>query len=187
MEFNRKKKRGINQKTRRLWLSAEGYRIVWRKEVYGVSVRPGFQACVQTIVPGNFEGGSTEMWDFVNREKRLHKTMKAAVTECEQHQQLWNQATECTGVRAIQELLGHRPTGVPKWALMKLDRRVSMILMDTQIGHRIEIEEEEPGTSGETPKPETKKKSATRKSVASKRKPRSDKGKKRGLRKGTKK
>ena len=119
MEFKRKKKRGVNRKTRRLWYSAEGYRITWRKEVFGVTVPPAFQACVRTVIPGCFENGSIETWDFVNREKRLYKTIKAAVADCKRHQQLWSQATEYTGIRAIQELFGHRPMGVPKWVLTK--------------------------------------------------------------------
>lgn len=183
MEFNRKKKRGINQKTCRLWFSAEGYRITWRKEVFGATVQPGFQACVRTIVPGRFESGSTEMWDFVNRDRRLHRTMKAAVADCKQHQQLWNQATECTGIRAIQELFGHRPTGIPKWVVTKLDRHVSAILLDTQPGYKDEVEEAP--EAGAKPK-----KSSPRKPVTSekkKRKTRNDKGKKREPRKGTKK
>ena len=181
MEFNRKKKRGINQKTCRFWFSAEGYRITWRKEVFGVAMQPGFQACIRTIIPGCFESGSTEMWDFVNRDKRLYKTIKAAIADCEQHQQLWNQATECTGIRAIQELFGCRPTGIPKWVVTKLDRRISAILLDTQPGYKDEVEEE---SEAKAPK-----KSSPRKPVTSekKRRTRSDKGKKRGPRKGTKK
>lgn len=185
MEFNRKKKRGINQKTCRLWFSAEGYRITWRKEAFGATVQPGFQACVRTIVPGCFKSGSTEMWDFVNRDRRLHRTMKATVADCEQHQQLWNQAIECTSIRAIQELFGHRPTGIPKWVVTKLDRRVSVILLDTQPGYKDEVEE----VSETEAKAKAPKKSSPRKPVTSekKRRTRSDKGKKRGPRKGTKK
>jgi len=179
----RKKKRGVNQKTRRLWFSAEGYRIIWRKKVFGVTVPPGFQACVRTIAPGCFENGSTEMWDFVNRDRRLHKTMKAAIADCERHQQLWNQATKCVNIRAIQELFGHRPVGMPKWVATKLDRRVSAVLLDTQSGHEDEVEEESKAKS------KASRKSSPRKPVTSekkKRKTRNDKGKKRGPRKGTK-
>lgn len=142
MEFKRKKKHGFNQKTRRLWLSAEGYRIVWRKEVFGVTMLPAFQAYVQTIVPGSFEGGSREMWDLVERDKRLYRTMNAAVTACEQHYKLWDQARECTGVRAIQELFGRRPTSIPKWVITKLDRRVSAVLLDSTPGRQTEPDEE---------------------------------------------
>ncbi len=51
MEFVRKKKRGQNQTVRRTWFSEEGYRIIWRKEVYGVHVPARSQACVRTLVP----------------------------------------------------------------------------------------------------------------------------------------
>lgn len=130
MEFKRKKKRGLNQKTRRLWFSAEGYQIIWRKEVCGVNVKPAFQAYVQTVVPGCYEGGCAEMWDFVEHNKRLYRTMGAAVAACEHHHKLWDQARECTGVRAIQELFGRRPTSIPKWVVTKLDKRVSAVLLD---------------------------------------------------------
>lgn len=182
MKFNRKKKRGIKQKTRRLWFSAEGYRIIWRKKVFGVTVPPAFQACVRVIISGCFENGSMEGWDLINRDKPLYKTMKAAAAGCKQHHQLWNQATECTGIQAIQELFGHRPVSVPKWVVTKLDRRVSAILLDTRPGYKDEAEEE---FEAKAPK-----KSSPRKPVTSekkKRKTRNDKGKKRGPRKGTKK
>lgn len=135
VEFRRKKKRGINQKTRRLWFSAEGYRIVWRKKAFGINVKPGFQACVRTIVPSS-ENDIVMMWDFVEHGKRLYRTMKAAVDACEQHYKLWNQATECTGIRAIQELFGRQPSSVPKWVAAKLDRRVSVMLLDSTPGNR---------------------------------------------------
>ena len=114
--------------------------------------------------------------------------MKAAVTDCKRHQQLWSQATKCTGIRAIQELFGYRPTGVPKWVLTKLDRRVSAILLDTQPRHKGKVEELESETEFEAPKKSSPRKSVTlEKSAKKKRKTRSDKGKKRGPRKGTKK
>jgi hypothetical protein len=196
VEFKRKKKRGINQKTCRLWFSAEGYRITWRKEVFGVAVPPVFQACVRTIVPGCFEGDSSEMWDFVNRNKRLYKSMKVAVAACEQHQQQWSQAIECTSTRAVQELFGRKPTSVPKWVLTKLNQRVSAIFLDTLPEGKSKIEEEpeaEPEVKAkvkaevETPKKNSPRKSVTsEKSAKKKRKTRSDKGRKRGPRKGTK-
>ena len=75
MEFVRKKKRGQNQKVRRTWFSEEGYRIVWRKEVYGVRVPARFQACVRTLIP--YSGGELrQMWDFVNHKRRLIKTLR---------------------------------------------------------------------------------------------------------------
>ena len=86
MQFVRKKKRGQNQKARRSWFSQDGYRIIWRKEVHGVRVPPRFQACVRIVIPhsGNRDD-NFQMWDFVNRKRRLYKTMKAAEEDCEKH------------------------------------------------------------------------------------------------------
>ena len=105
MEFVRKKKRGQSQKVRRTWFSDEGYRIVWRKEVYGVCVPARFQACVRTLVPYS-DGELRPMWDFVNHKRRLIKTLKAAEEECEKHKRLWTKACEATGIRALKELFG---------------------------------------------------------------------------------
>lgn len=191
MKFRRKKKQGPDRKTRRLWLSPEGYRIIWRKEVHRVTVRAGYQVCVRTIVPGNFETGQLEIWDFVNPNKPLSKTMKAAVAACEQHQELWSRATECTGIRAFRELFGRQPSAIPKWVLSKLNRRIMAILLDVGPRCSRDHEEESDAPSSETPpvtKPATKK--PQRKQVTTtkkKRKQRSDKGKKRGPRKGIKK
>lgn len=130
MEFVRKKKRGQNHKVRRTWFSEEGYRIVWRKAVYGVRVPARFQACVRTLVP--YSGGELRpMWDFVNRNRRLIKTLKAAEEECEKHKRLWMKACEATGIRALKELFGGRlPLGLPLWARKRLDRRLYAILTD---------------------------------------------------------
>jgi len=174
MEFKRKKKRGINKKVCRHWYTEEGYRLVWRKEVFGIQVPPRFQACVRTIVPGsNFEGGSTVVWDFVNHKRPLFKTMKAAVDECERHKRLWSKATQCTGIRALRELFGRQPHVIPKWVYSKLDRRIVAILMDTTPRGKVDDEEE----IGFVPEPEPELPDEK------KRKRRSDKGVKRGPRK----
>lgn len=203
MEFKRKKKRGISQKVKKIWLSREGYRIVWRREVYGVSVPAAYQVCVRTIVPGNFPDGKTIMWDFVNRNRRLHKTMKAAVAECENHFRLWSKAIECTGIRALCELMGFYPSCVPQWFAGKLNRRVLTTILDTtphRKGHEDEEEESEPASKSapepQLEQPEQPKKRRTRSDKGKprkiktepaaekpKRKQRSDKGKKRGPRK----
>jgi hypothetical protein len=132
MEFIRKKKRGQSQKARRTWFSEEGYRITWRKEVYGVRVPARFQACVRVLVPYS-DGQLRPMWDFVNRNRRLIKTLKAAKEECEKHKRLWMKACEATGVRALKELFGGKlPLGLPLWARKKLDRRLYAILIDSR-------------------------------------------------------
>ena len=132
MEFVRKKKRGQNQKVRRTWFSEEGYRIIWRKEVYGVRVPARFQACVRVLVPYS-DGQLRPMWDFVNRNRRLMKTLKAAEEECEKHKRLWTKACEATGIRALKELFGGKlPLGLPLWARKKMDRRLYAILTDNR-------------------------------------------------------
>ena len=103
MEFRRKKQRGQSQKARRTWLSEDGYRITWRKEIYGVRVPARFQACVRMLVPYS-NGELRPMWDFVDRSRRLTKTLKAAIEECERHQRLWMKVCQATGTRALKEL-----------------------------------------------------------------------------------
>jgi len=132
MEFVRKKKRGQNHKVRRTWFSEDGYRIVWRKEVYGVRVPARFQACVRVLVPYS-DGELRPMWDFVNRNRRLIKTLKAAEEECQKHKCLWTKVCEAAGIRALKELFGGKlPLGMPLWARKKLDRRLYAILIDNR-------------------------------------------------------
>ena len=86
MHFVRKKQRGQNQKVRRSWFTQDGYRILWRREIWGVRVPPRFQACVRIEMPqyGNADK-ALQMWDFVNDKRRLYKTLKAAQEDCEKH------------------------------------------------------------------------------------------------------
>jgi hypothetical protein len=150
MEFRRKKKRGQNKKVQKSWFSEQGYRIIWRKEVYGVPVPARFQACVRTLIPYS-DGELRPMWDFVNRDRRLIKTMKAAQEECEKHHRLWTKACEATGVRALKELFGGRlPLGMPLWARKKLDRRLYAILTDNRPA-KYRDEEDEPCTESLPP------------------------------------
>lgn len=147
MEFTRKKKRGQHGKVRRTFFSEDGYRIVWRKEVHGVSVPPRFQACVRSILPNGWE-----VWDFVNRSRPLIKTMKAAQEECARHKRLWLKACEATGVRELRELFGGKiPNGMPLWAKKKANRRVYAVCMDSRPAkHREGDECESPPDQPET-------------------------------------
>ncbi len=146
MKFVRKKKRGQSQKIRRTWFSEEGYRITWRKEVYGVRVPARFQACVRVLVPYS-DGQLRPMWDFVNR--RLVKTLKAAEEECEKHKRLWTKAIEAAGIRALKELFGGKlPLGLPLWTKKKLDRRLYAILIDNR---PLKQREEESCTESSSP------------------------------------
>jgi hypothetical protein len=129
MEFVRKKKRGVNKKTCRMWRSAEGYRIVWRKEVFGVAVAARYQACVQVILP-NFAGRLGEfgqMWDLVSRP--LFKTMKAAEDACETHRRQWAKACEATGIRGLLEIFEKLPVGFPRWVQQQMNPKVLAILL----------------------------------------------------------
>ncbi len=141
MQFTRKKKRGQNAKVRRTWYSEEGYRIVWRKEVYGVEMPPRFFATVRVVVPNygqdihapTFDSERPVaktflMWDFVDHKHHLYKTMKAAVDACEQHKRRWTKACEATGIRGLQEIFGRVPSAYPTWVRKKLPRKVSEVL-----------------------------------------------------------
>jgi len=130
MQFKRKRLRGQNQKVRRTWLSEDGYRIVWRKEVCGVRVPARFQATVRTIIPnyGGIEGQSFEMWDFTDPAHRLFKARGKAEESCEQHRRLWSKACEATGVRQLTEIFGKLPNGFPAWVRKKLNRKVYEML-----------------------------------------------------------
>ena len=151
MEFVRKKKRGQNQKVRRTWFSEEGYRIVWRKEVYGVRVPARFQACVRTLIPYS-SGELRQMWDFVNHKRHLSKTLAAAQEECEKHQRLWTKVCEAGGIRALRELFGGKlPTGLPLWARKKMDRRLYAILTDNRPMKYRDDEEDESCTESSQP------------------------------------
>jgi len=85
VNFKRRKIKGQSQKTRRTWFSREEYRIIWRNEVFGVTVPPGFQATVKITLNG-------EMWDFIAKSR--YRTFKAAQAACEKHYALWVKAIE---------------------------------------------------------------------------------------------
>lgn len=151
MEFIRKKKRGQSQKVRRTWFSQEGYRIGWRKEIYGVRVPPRFQACVRVLIPYS-DGQLRPMWDFVNRSRHLTKTLKAAIDECERHKRLWERACEATSVRALKELFGGKlPLGLPLWTRKKLDRRLYAILIDNRLTKYRNTDEEDESCTESSP------------------------------------
>jgi len=143
MQFVRKKQRGQNQKARRTWLSEEGYRIAWRKEIYGVRVPARFQATVRTIIPnyGGVEGESFEMWDFTDLAHRLFKTRGKAEESCERHRRLWSKACEATGIRQLVEIFGKLPSGYPAWVRKKLSRKVYELLTRSRLAKHQEEDE----------------------------------------------
>jgi len=130
MQLKRKRLRGQNQKVRRTWLSEEGYRIVWRKEVCGVRVPARFQATVRTIIPnyGGSEGQAFAMWDFTDPTHRLFKTRGKAEESCKRHKRLWTKACEATGIRQLTELFGKLPNAYPAWIRKKLNHKVYELL-----------------------------------------------------------
>jgi hypothetical protein len=130
MQFKRKRLGGQNQKVRRTWLSEDGYRIVWRKEVCGVRVPARFQATVRTIIPnyGGVEGETFEMWDFTDLAHRLFKTRGKAEESCERHRRLWSKACEATGSRQLVEIFGKLPISFPAWVRKRLNRKVYELL-----------------------------------------------------------
>ena len=145
MEFTRKKKRGQSRKTQKMWLSSEGYRIVWRKTVSGVALPARFQATVRIVVPnyGGAVGYSFQMWDFTDSKHRVFKVRRRAEESCEQHRRLWMKACEATGIRGVIDIFGKLPVGIPLWARKKLNRRVLEVLMrPTSAKYREEDEEE---------------------------------------------
>ena len=152
MDFKRKRLRNQNKMVRRTWLSPDGYRIVWRKDVYGVRVPARFQATVRVLIPYS-DGQLRQMWDFVNHRRRLIKTLKAAIEECERHYRLWTDVTEAAGVRALKELFGGKvPLGLPLWARKKMDRRLYAILTDNRPG-KCYTDDEEDGSRTESLSP----------------------------------
>lgn len=133
MNFVRKRKRGSRTKNRKYWFSEEGYRITWRREVWGVQVPARYQASVRISLPNG------EMWDHVSNQ-RLFKTLKAAEAACEKHQRLWYQVIEATGIRKLEELFGKVPIGYPVWTKGKLNRNIYALLTDTSTRKRKDLE-----------------------------------------------
>jgi hypothetical protein len=65
---------GEDSKHWKQWRSGP-YRIVWRDEVFGVTVPAAFQVCVLVA----------KQWEFLDHKKPLFRTLNAAKTACEQH------------------------------------------------------------------------------------------------------
>ena len=148
MNFVRKKKKGQNAKVRRTWLSAEKYRIVWRKEVFGIAVPARYQACVLEMLP-NFAGVRDEWfksWGFVAKQ-RLYKTLKSAQADCEKHYRLWTKACEAAGIRALLDLFGKLPIAIPVWVKGKLSRKVYGLLIEAGLAQCEQDQSDQPETS----------------------------------------
>jgi hypothetical protein len=92
MEFIRKKCRGLDRRTAKMWISKCGhYRITWRAEVWGVKITPQYQCCVRTYrLP---LGTDDKMWNFAGRRGPYRK-FNAAVEAAEKHERLWRYAIQ---------------------------------------------------------------------------------------------
>jgi hypothetical protein len=148
MQFVRKKKRGQDQKVRRSWFSTEGYRIIARKEAFGIGMPARYQACVRVLIPhyGNTDE-VFQMWDFVSDTHRLYKTMKAAQEDCQRHQRLWTTACQATGIRGLRDIFGKLPLGIPLWAKKNISRNAYAVLMETRPAQYSQEDEREANAS----------------------------------------
>jgi hypothetical protein len=83
MNWRRVNPDGKDPKHYKEWRAGRGrYRIIWRNQVFGVTVSPGYQCCVRVIVPST----GKEMWDLVDRTRHsLYRTLYSAKTACEKH------------------------------------------------------------------------------------------------------
>ncbi|MEN6367620.1 MAG: hypothetical protein ABFC88_12470 [Thermoguttaceae bacterium] len=145
MEFVRKKKRGQTGRSRKTWLSAENYRIVWRREVCGVRLPARFQATVRVVIPnyGGHEGESHQMWDFTDERHRLFKVRGKAEESCERHRRLWMKACEAAGIRGLLDIFGKLPVGIPLWVRKKLPRKIYLLLTEHGPSKRCKEDEDE--------------------------------------------
>lgn len=133
MIFTKRKKRGSTSKTKKYWFSEEGYRIIWRREAFGVKVPARFQTSVRTVLPTNPD---RLMWDFTDKRKPHCKTFDKAKEACERHYATWLKACETTGVRGIIDIFGKLPFGYPLWTQKKFNRRVYELLAKPRIGQK---------------------------------------------------
>lgn len=118
MNFNQT----LNDTHNKEWMSECGsYRIVWRDQVAGVSITPGYQAMINVL---SREGRG--YWSWVGRNSP-YRTFKAAETACKKHQRDWQKfvkLTEAKGNRVsrVKEL---KETGkykeVPAWVSQGVD------------------------------------------------------------------
>lgn len=69
---------GEDPKHRKVW-RARWYRIVWRDQVEGASVDPGYQVCMQVEGPTG-----RDYWEFVDG-RRLRPNLKQAKNLCARH------------------------------------------------------------------------------------------------------
>ena len=99
--------------------------------MFGVSVSAAYQATCLCYVPGNFEGGRTQSWTFVDMKRKLFRTYKKAVEACERHSRIWEKVLQCPSLRAVEQLFGgHKPPEVPVWMFGKIHPSILRVIMD---------------------------------------------------------
>lgn len=81
-----------DEPTRRVWEDAEGYRIVWRSEAFGIRMRPAYFATVRCQTPGYLR------WDFAVH-RRPYRTFEAALKACEFNRRLWGKFVRLSRAR----------------------------------------------------------------------------------------
>jgi hypothetical protein len=84
MNWRRVNLDGENPRHYKEWRAGRGrYRVHWRNRACGITVLPGYYACVRIMA---HELGRP-IWDFVEprRKSQLYRTRKAAMNACEKH------------------------------------------------------------------------------------------------------
>jgi len=148
----------LSSKLRKDWISVKParYRITFRRQVFGVSVPAAYQATCLCYVPGNWEGGKTQSWTFVDNKRKLFKTYRKAVEACERHARTWEKALLCPSMRAIKQLFGgHKPPEVPIWLFGKMHPSILRVIMDnTPVRFTDDELDKEHFEGGSCPEPE---------------------------------
>ncbi len=140
MIFKRKQRvKGRTTKTYREWWSDCGnYRITWRSEVSGVTVDPGYYACVRCVVS---DKDPTEYWGFAHR-RGLNRTLKAAQKSCEDGRKVWERFLRIKGRAKVTQfrrlkadtVIGKGKsrysalTDIPLWVLEEAGERLIKII-----------------------------------------------------------
>ncbi len=113
-------------------------RVSWRREVDGVTVDPGFYACVHCFISHRDQ---VEYWGFANR-RGLNRTLKAAIQSCEDGRKVWERFLNMSGrakVTQFRRLIADTMVGtgknkysalvdIPQWVIEEADMRLLNIL-----------------------------------------------------------
>jgi hypothetical protein len=147
MNFRRKRRvKGRAAKNYKEWYDeTRQYRISWRNQVAGVDVTPAYYACVRCV---RFNDDGFRYWGFVGR-RGPYRSRKAAIKDCEKHQQLWNKFLAIEGrskVSQVRELQARALIGtgrsatsfmsdLPLWISQQATPRLLEILTGVERAH----------------------------------------------------